>query len=291
MNEPTAILTSDWHLRETQPRCRTDNFWRAQWKKVKQISDLQEYYNIPVVHAGDLFHHWKPSPYLLTETIKNIPYDFYTVYGQHDLPNNRMEFYEKSGITTLSEAGIIYAMKEGSWEETPLEPNGNFAGNVSPHMIVLHQFVWDGKNIPWPGCQESTAKGMLEIYKDYSLVLTGDHHKPFEYKTSKQLLVNPGPLTRQSADETFRPRVYLWYEEANVVEPYYLPIDKDAVTREYIDKEEERDHRMEAFISRLNDDWETTVSFEENLKRFMSQNKLRKSVVEIVNKAIDYEQE
>ena len=60
MKTPDAIITSDWHLRETTPRCRTDNFWETQWEKIKFIKRIQkeiEYdsgYPIPILHAGDI---------------------------------------------------------------------------------------------------------------------------------------------------------------------------------------------------------------------------------------------
>ena len=40
---PNLILTADWHLREDQPVCRTDDFWKAQWAKIDFINDLAEH--------------------------------------------------------------------------------------------------------------------------------------------------------------------------------------------------------------------------------------------------------
>ena len=85
---PDLILTSDWHLREDQTICRTDDFWQAQWNKVKQVAAIQEKYDCPVVHAGDLYHYWKPSPNLLRETITRLPKSFFSIFGNHDLPQN-----------------------------------------------------------------------------------------------------------------------------------------------------------------------------------------------------------
>ena len=104
---PSTILASDFHLREDHPVCRTDDFWQAQWKKVDFVSELQEKYDCPVLHAGDLFDFWKPSPYLLTETIKHLPNKFFTVYGQHDLPQHNLKLAYKCGINTLAEAGKL----------------------------------------------------------------------------------------------------------------------------------------------------------------------------------------
>ena len=81
---PSAILCGDFHLREDTPVCRTDDFWAAQWDKVLEIKELQEKYKCPVIHSGDLFNHWKPSPYLLSTTMWGMPEHFHTIYGNHD---------------------------------------------------------------------------------------------------------------------------------------------------------------------------------------------------------------
>ena len=45
----TALFTSDLHLREDTPVCRTDDFLKAQIKKLKFLSALQAKHNCPVL--------------------------------------------------------------------------------------------------------------------------------------------------------------------------------------------------------------------------------------------------
>lgn len=285
MKKADLILTSDWHLRDDTPSCRTDNFEESQWRKVAQIAALQEEHNCPVLHAGDLFHHWKPSPYLISMAIYHLPKDFVTVAGQHDLPQHNMDLFHKSGMNTLLQAGAISWIKEG----------GNFGQEVGSWFSykgkkvgVLHRFVWDGKNIPWPDCDEITARQLLKDNPEFDLIVTGDYHKPFTYEYKGRLLVNCGCLTRQVADYAdHKPRVWLWEASSNTVSPVYLVVEKGVVNREHIDKKEEREKRIDAFISRLTDEWEVSISFEENLKRFVSSNKIRKSVVDLIHKAME----
>ncbi len=66
-----------------------------------------------------------------------------------------------------------------------------------------------------------------------------------------------------------------------------MDITHGVVSREHIEKKEEIDKRIDAFINRLSDDWETVTSFDENLKRFMSSNRIREEVKELVYKAIE----
>lgn len=293
MNKADLILTADWHLRDDCPPCRTDNFEEAQWMKVAQVARLQEEHDCPILHAGDLFHHWKPSPYLISMAIHHIPKKFFTVAGQHDLPQHSLDLFHKCGLNTLLQAGSIH------W----IGPLGNFGqsvGNIKKavhpwtllpgrEVGVWHHFVWDGKNIPWPNCKEVTAKQVLKDNPEFDLIVTGDYHKPFTYEYKGRLLVNCGCFTRQVADYAdHRPRVWLWYAETNTVSPVYLVAEKGVVTRNHLLKEEERNKRMEAFITRLSDEWEVGVSFEENLKRFFSANQIRKSVVDLVYNAIEH---
>jgi DNA repair exonuclease SbcCD nuclease subunit len=282
------ILTADWHLREDTPSCRTDNFWESQWTKVTQVAALAEELNCPVIHAGDLFHYWKPSPFLISYAISYLPKNFYTVAGQHDLPQHNLDLFSKCGLNTLVQSKSVIHLREGNF--------GQKIGNalLFPHrkidrkVGVWHHFVWDGKNIPWPSCDEMTAKQVLKDNPDFDLIVTGDYHKPFTYEYKGRLLVNCGCLTRQVADYAdHKPCVWLWDAETNTVSQFHLLHEKGVVSREHIGAKEEREKRMDAFIQRLSDEWEVSISFEENLKRFISVNRIRKEVIDLVHKAME----
>lgn len=285
------ILTSDWHLREDTPSCRTDDFEKAQWDKVGQIMKLQNEYDCPVLHAGDLFHHWKPSPYLISMAINHLPRVFYTVAGQHDLPQHNLELFHKCGMNTLARANSIHWMAKGNFGQGVgmfAHPGDKLIRYASRHVGVWHHFVWNGKDLPWPGCDFITAKQVLIDNPDYDLIVTGDYHRPFTYEYKGRLLVNCGCLTRQAADyDNHQPRVYLWTAKTNTVEPFFLEYEKGVVSRDHIEVQAERNKRLDAFIARISDEWEVGISFEENLKRFFSSNKIRKSVVDLIYKAME----
>ena len=294
IKQADAILTADWHLRDTVPECRTDDFYAAQWKKLDFISALQKKHNCSVYHAGDLFHHWKPSPSLLTDTIKHIPKRFVTVYGNHDVPQHNLELVYKSGIRTLETAGIISVFPNGTNfgnKPNPDKPSmqGDFTDEIYRKVLVWHEFTYKGKP-PWPGCEADTGNKLLNKYPGFDLILTGDNHQSFTAKKDGRVLVNAGNITRQSAAQIdFKPCVYLWYAKTNTVEPVYIPVEEGVVSREHIEKVTQRDERLDAFISKLDDNWDIGISFEENLKRFLQKNKINKHVKRIINRAIDTE--
>lgn len=304
IKQPGAILTSDWHLREDKPICRIDDFFETQWKKVDFIKQLQAKYNCPVLHAGDLFDHWKPSPYLLSKTIEYLPKQFYTVYGNHDLPQHNINLAEKCGIYTLYKSKVVEILDGCHWNQYPKESsigietskgkNIKYADGITPEfyktlvkeILLWHIMTYQGQK-PWSDCPSPTAIKLLKKYPQYDLIITGDNHKPFVEEYQGRLLVNPGSLSRQSASETHKPRVYLWFVDKNTVKPVYIPIKEDAVSREHLDIIENRNERIDAFVNRLNNDYETTVSFEDNLKKFEQTNKIRKSVMNIIYKSIE----
>jgi DNA repair exonuclease SbcCD nuclease subunit len=277
----SAILTSDWHLREDTPTCFVGDFQAEQWKSVDFVYDLQKKYDCDVIHGGDLFDHWKPSPWLLSETIKHLPNKFYTILGQHDLPQHDLELVNKCGIQTLHLAQSLTILPSGHWGQ---QPEG-YLPWYHKKLLVWHHLTYLSK--PFPGAEGGMAEGVLRKYP-YDLIVTGDNHQSFTVEYQGRILVNPGSLTRQKADQIdFKPKVYLWYALNNTVQAIHLPIQKGVITREYIDIKEQRNSRIDAFVSKLNNDWQTQLSFEENLDLFFHTNSIINSVKQIIYKSLE----
>jgi DNA repair exonuclease SbcCD nuclease subunit len=288
----SAILCSDFHLREDSPVCRTDSFFEAQAKKIKFIKDLQTQHNCPILMAGDLFHAWKSSPFLLAWAIQYLPDNIVAIPGQHDIPQHSMELLHKSGIYVLEQAGKIKLLREnesivfGGYTVHGY-PFGSKPKKNEKEIALWHNLVWQGK-MPWPGCTDPNADEVLDTYQNYALIVTGDNHKSFVVRDKDRLLVNPGSITRQNTDQvSHRPRVYLWYAETNTVEIEYLPISDGVISREHLDVVEKRDERIAAFISRLSNDWESDIDFEQNLERFFKENRVKQETKGIIYKSLE----
>jgi DNA repair exonuclease SbcCD nuclease subunit len=293
VNKPDLLLTGDWHLREDTPTCFTGDFQKEQWDAVQFISELQEKYDIPVICSGDLFHHWKPSPWLLSQTLWYLPNKFCTIYGQHDLPQHNWDLREKSGIHTLQMAGKLYVLPGCHYGETPEDMFENHLStqsimnfNTDEATLVWHHLTYITE--PYPGATGGNAYDILNKYKQFKLIVTGDNHCSFTIEKDGRRLVNTGNLTRQTAAQIdFKPCVWLWYAESNTVEQVFLPIEEGVVSREHLQVKEERNERIDAFISKLSGDYKTELSFEANLESFFQANEVKESVRRIVYKAIE----
>jgi DNA repair exonuclease SbcCD nuclease subunit len=293
--KPDLILCSDIHLREDTPTCWIGDFQKEQWLALGFIKNLQAEYGCPVVHAGDLFHHWKPSPWLLSKTMSFLPDQFSTIYGQHVLPQHALELREKSGIYCLEEAGRLDVLEGCHYGQEPTErsiaiPITPESIHLGRHAYGLSVLVWHHMTYitpPFPGAIGGQANGLLQKYPQFDLILTGDNHQSFATEHEGRLLVNPGAMTRQTADQMdFKPRVALWYAVTNTIEWVNIPIQEGVISREHIDVKQQRDSRIDAFISRLDGDWVAGMSFEDNLEAFFNKNETRDPVKQIIYTAI-----
>jgi predicted phosphodiesterase len=260
VKQPDLILCADFHLRDTTPTCRLDNYISTQCRKLNFIKDLQKKYSIPILHAGDLCDTWKTSPFLLSFIMENLPDQFFTVIGNIKILN-RCHFGQE-----------------------PTEPSFVVKNR---NILVWHKMVWQGKK-PYPTCTDEPASTILKKYPEYDLIVTGDNHKTFVEHYEGRVLVNPGSLMRMDADQVdHKPCVFLWFAESNTVQQVFLPIEEGVVSREHLIVKEERDSRIEAFVSKLNDNYEMSLSFEQNLEEFMKVNKVDEEVKKIIYQVIE----
>ena len=222
---------------------------------------------------------------------EHLPDKFYTIYGQHDLPQHSMELAHKSGLYNLWKNGKVTILPTCSFGQTPNGVSKYFllknCTNAGWTVLVWHTFAYQGK-LPWPGCTSPMGASLLRKYPQYDLLVLGDNHKPFTETYEGRLLVNVGSMMRTTADQMdYKPCVWLWYAETNTVTKVYLPIEDDVISREHLEIKEQRDNRIDAFVSKLNDEFETSLSFEDNLLAFEQANNVRKSVMEIIYRSID----
>jgi len=302
---PDAILTSDWHLRENKPKCRLEDDWmELQRQKLSFIEGVRYEienkfgYICPILFAGDLFNHWKPSPFLISFALRFMP-ELVAIPGNHDTPAHNLERINLSGIYTLALTKFVYLVFNTGWNNRKdwkfellsvpfgqkLVPNNR---GKMPSVAMIHHFVYKGRK-PFPGATGGCS-GVMKKLKGFDLILSGDNHKPFTHRNEKtgQLLVNPGCLTRQSAAEAdYKPRIYLWYARENEVEPVYLPINKDTITREHLDKETERVERISAYIEALSNEMELGLDFEANLREYLITNKVGKPIKTKIYEAME----
>jgi hypothetical protein len=283
-DRPVAFFTADWHLREDQPEAWTGaDYWTEQEKAVDFCVDLAHKFRVPLVVAGDIFHHWRPSPRLLAWTLKKLapPTDlFIAIPGQHDLPAHDLNEIHRSGAGVLSEVlNVNYIPARDDLFQ--LVPWGcDIPKSPEPHVIVIcHTMTYKGKP-PFPGAPpEGEADRFICKHKGWRLIVAGDNHQSFVVENPPHgTLLSPGSLMRMTAAQiSHKPAVWL-LTDADELYPFYIPQVDGAITRDHLDRVAEHDERMDAFVKRISDGMEVGLSFEDNLKRFIAANRLGKDV-------------
>lgn len=292
----SAILSADMHLRLDTPEARTDDYRTAQARKVKFLADLQREHDCPIFDAGDMFHKWRVEPELEGFALLNLPANIITVPGNHDLPNHSLALYHKSSLHVLEAAGKIQvlhgngqmAKMSEEWQQYVTGfPYGEELKMEKPGhgVAIVHAHV--GESMP-PGVEGYTPAQLLAALPGFDLIVSGHNHVPLVYEHRGRVVVNPGSMMRMFADQgDMKPGVFLWYAGENTVERVEYPIAPSVVSREYIETREARTDRMDAFVARLDSEYEVGLSFEKNIEAHFAKNKTDKKVRELVMEAIE----
>jgi DNA repair exonuclease SbcCD nuclease subunit len=305
MKHADAILSADWHLREDQPEAWTEDYREALGDTLDFVNELQQEHECPILVAGDLFDRhggslrkWV-SPGFQRWVMEHLPQNIWCVPGQHDLPQHNINAYDKSCLAVLEEAGRIRVMLDDSLSMAfNLHMRGFPYGaeltgpekseRESVPLIALVHAMTFRRRKPYPGCEAPNGNALMDQMKGFDLIVTGDNHQPFTVEKDGRLLVNSGSLMRMTAAQIdHEPRVYLWDAETNTVEPVFIPQREGALSRDHIEKMNERDDRIDAFVEALEDDVEIGLCFEDNLKSFLNSNKTNKAVQDIVWQAVE----
>lgn len=295
MKKADYIFCGDIHITEDGkvPVCRTDvaEFDKAKWDKIAFIKKLAKKHDCAVLTSGDFFDFWKTSPELITRTIKALRggQKWWTIYGDHCLPQHSWDQRHKSGLTTLAEAGAIHIMNGGHGKDK----NSNKLKDPKPSkevkgrkLFAWHVLTWK-KDLPYPNCTTSNAKKLLKKYPQFDCIITGDNHKPFVEKYKGRILVNVGSMMRTRADQVkYKPAVWLYYADTNSVEKVYLHIHKNVISREHIESKAAKESRIDSFIERINVEIAEGLSLDANFAKVYKENSIKKKIRNIITKAL-----
>ena len=295
----TVVFTADMHLRDSKPKCRTDDFYATQMDKFYQVMEIVGRRDAIWVDAGDFFHQARPSYKLMSDiltVLTRYKMHVYTLQGNHDMPWHNIGKTKDSGIGVLESAGAVSFLGT-----TPLK-YGPFCIYGAPYecgvpvpdrsdvtsILVYHGMVWPNRREAIPGVEGLTARRALSLFQ-YHLVVSGHNHKSFCTETHNGVLCNVGSLTRQSADQKeHRPRVLIVTESKRGFEYEweYLKIKEDAVSTEHLEVAAKREEELNAFVEGLKNMEEASLSFKDNVDRVVRHAKPDKEVVNKVKEAV-----
>jgi DNA repair exonuclease SbcCD nuclease subunit len=293
------IVTADWHLRSQRPRCRLDDDWLGtQWNALNQIINYAREYKADVFVIGDIFHTTNETTneviglvQKLALCLENFGRSLYILAGNHDLPQHNLDNIHKSAFNILLNSKNIYHLDQilfNDDKDTMKISASNFgAADVTDAEVVFKHILCFPENEKIPPSDNIVKPS--ELFAEFPkarYIFTGDYHRQFVHTKGKnKKLFNPGCLIRQAADTIDYESAVFYIGFINGDITYTaLPIldNEKMVTDEYLEKEEMRNSRIEAFIERIKENKQVTFDFLENVHTLMKNNKIDDEIKNII---------
>lgn len=287
---PKMIISADWHIRNTRPRCRTDEDWMLTQKNA--LNQIRRYANdkeVPVFVVGDLFHTVGDTSMQCVTLIQNMARrlrkGLYILCGNHDLPFHSSENIERSGVGVLLSSNKIERIKDWFIDNEVEDYSAeDFDCDTSDAEIVFKHVLCfpDMKSMP-PNVNAMCAKDLLEEYPSAKWIFTGDYHRNFHYEKKGRHVVNSGCLLRQASDmKDYQTGFYYVDTDKNIVE--FVPIiDSDSfIDDSYIIKEKEKIGRIEEFADSVTKVKKLSLDFLDNVEKSLMEQDFSDDLKDVV---------
>ena len=283
------LLTGDWHIRNTTPQRRVDNYWATVRKKINFILDLAIKESCKyIIQPGDLFDSHKANDFLkrhLIMRLKKRKIKVITVFGQHDLRYHSSN-KENTPLSVLHAAEVVWVAHSepiefdnihiygASWyEDIPETVYDTGAWNI----LIMHKMVIENEKL-WDGQEDHKLGNILLKTLPYNLIVSGDNHLSFLISSKSKRLVNCGSLLRSAIDQiNHKPVVYILdTDKIEVLEQHLVPCEpfEQVFDMAKVSAEKERDEKMETFVDRLTGEAELEgLDFIKNMHTFVEKNK------------------
>lgn len=281
------IITADWHIRNTKPRCRIDEDWiKTQQKALNQIAEICENKNAPLMVVGDIFNSNSDTSFECINMVQKLADrigGIYILAGNHDLIYHSSENIDKSAIGVLLQSENVFKIEDYSDEFSA--PNFDEERNSMPYMFI-HTLTIPSKDKPdFIECE--TPESLLEKYPTAKWIFTGDYHKNFVYEEDDRYVINPGCLIRQVSDmKNYQCVVYFIDTEKEIIESIPIIDNEGLVNDEYIIRENEREERIESFVNKLKDVESVSLDFIDNVEKALLVNKIDEKLKDCVKELI-----
>ena len=293
------ICTADWHIRATKPRCRIDSDWiGTQRQALNQIVKISRNKKAPVMVVGDLFHSNSDTSFECIQMVQQMADELgelYILAGNHDLPYHSSENLEKSAIGVLLRSHNVDSIK-GYFDklhfntgEKVLFSASNFDERdyENAKIVFKHVLTIPSEDKPdFVDCE--TPESLLQKFPKAKWVFTGDYHRNFHYEKNGRHVVNSGCLLRQASDfKDYQCGIYFVDTDKNIVE--FIPIidNEELIDDSYITKENEREKRIDDFVSKLKSTKSVSLDFLANVESALQSNEFESELKEVVEELLE----
>lgn len=203
----SIIFVGDLHLKGSSPISRVDDYPTVILSKLESLINTAKSFNCDkIMLLGDVFDsHITTLPYLakVINTFKKISdagIDVYTIVGNHDIKNNRMDSLDSSALGILISTGYLkLAPRNLIIDDTsfscfhyPEELTNNSESCYS--VCIAHRYYEFG--LSWDSLTSEDLKSL-----NYDAMILGHYHVPCDTLSIEDtLLYRPGSLSRSTSE-------------------------------------------------------------------------------------------
>jgi len=267
------ILTADVHLVGEAPVARQDTDWlETQRQALRFLCDTAMSRNVPLVVVGDIFD----KPRVATEVVNMAIAEFkrisalgqgvYFIAGNHDLIGNNADSIPQCSIGTVLSIFPAIPQIDG------IQDAQHFGRDMDTGAKVkfTHQLVFKDKSSRPPMAKGKTAKDLLDECPNADWIFVGDLHHCYHVEIDGRHVVSTGNVVAHNASmiEVDANCAYIDLD-SETVEWIKIPDDPAMLTREHLDKVEERESRLEAFLEKAKEAGGVELTFAGKLEARM----------------------
>jgi DNA repair exonuclease SbcCD nuclease subunit len=263
------IITADWHLRSSVPRCRmeTEEEW---FETQKRTLEFIYSFNESVYIAGDIFHHYNPSNRILDLFLSfALHNETHIMMGNHDARTG--VFDPDSGYGVLQrivDAGHPYLrnMEPYCWQNY-----GEEKMHGDGEALFLHTLCFPSNSDAPIGANYVTARTLIEQHPIFDCIIVGDNHTHFKKEIKDSIVISPGCITKQAVDYKDKKLKMFRLPEGSIIkdwdklEAIDLPDDSELVDDAYIVSEHERNDRYNTLVESLKMNEEMSFDYKSNV--------------------------
>lgn len=203
----SIIFVGDLHLKGSSPISRVDDYPTVILNKLESLINTAKSFSCDkIMLLGDVFDsHITTLPYLakVINTFRKISdagIDVYTIVGNHDIKNNRMDSLDSSALGILISTGYLkLAPRNLTIDDTSFScfhyPEELTNNNESCYSVcVAHRYYEFG--LSWDSLTSEDLKSL-----NYDAMILGHYHVPCDTLSIEDtLLYRPGSLSRSTSE-------------------------------------------------------------------------------------------
>ena len=306
------LITADWHLRDTKPRCRMDeSFLDFQLATIRDIIRIATEHDVRgILVLGDMFDAGNQSLLLVNSvllTMSKSPIPFYIFPGNHDLQNHTLKNMNLSAfgvfwnMAMALDTELIKPMhKAFSWEA--FQGGITESENESKQILAVHRLIVP-QDSTIPSSKLVYPADLLKEFPEYEAVIGGDYHHGHVFKGSSRLggrtVIVPGCTIRMASDMVdYKPHVVIYDIQTKEIEQVPVldasPDLRDLVGLDHIVQKEItteiKENQFAAVTLAAQQGVADSLDFDLNVQTMLDEKPQEDLVVEEIRKAMGFGQ-